>query len=138
MIDKLRTARKQMEILHKTFDSYKIDPEQNLQNANREHNGRRSSVSYELNLRLMLSAYHLGTGACDLSKLFSMLGFGNMLNFERSFYRHEHDINERIIKVTRRTIASALLEEIRMTAEAALSEVIDDRSLRMCVFLQTV
>ena len=78
----------------------------------------------------MLSAYHLGTGACDLSKLFSMLGFGNMLHFERSFYRHEHDINERIIHVTRRTIASALLEEIRMTAEETFSDLIEDRSLQ--------
>ena len=59
IVDKLRTARKRMESLLKTLEQYKIDPEQNSQYADREHNGRRNSVSYELNLRLMLSAYHV-------------------------------------------------------------------------------
>ena len=56
-----------MKVLQKTFHSYRIDPDQNEDNVHKQHNVRRSSVSYELNIRLMLSDYHLGTGVCDLS-----------------------------------------------------------------------
>ena len=58
-----------------------------------------------------------------------MFGFGNILNFERSFYRDEHDINDRIIAVIRRTIESALMEKIKKIVEEKLREVIYQRSL---------
>ena len=61
-------------------------------NADKNYNAHTSSVFYEMNLRLTLSAYHLGTGASDLSKPFMMLGFGNVLSFGRSFTRQTRDM----------------------------------------------
>ena len=60
VINKLQNARKRMEVLQKNNHFYKIGLDQNGDNVHRENNERRSSVSCELNLRLMLSASHLG------------------------------------------------------------------------------
>ena len=61
-------------------------------------------ASHELNFRVMLTAYHLGTGAADITKLFTILGFSKMINFERTFTRHGYEayINGGIIDVTQK------------------------------------
>ena len=63
----------------------------------------------------MLAAYHLGTGPQDVTKLFSMLGLGSMLWFERTFTRHEAYLNNGIIKVANEIIDESMISEIKTT-----------------------
>ena len=104
----MRNTKSKMNRLKDALSKYRVDPDQNVGNEERIHDARRISVSYEVDLRLMLSAYHIGTGGCDLSKLFIIIDFGNMLNFERSFTRYEHFLNERIIEKSTTTEKSSI------------------------------
>ena len=42
-------------------------------------------IQYDINLRSMFVAYHIGTGGLDLVKMLSMIGCGVGLSYERSF-----------------------------------------------------
>ena len=99
-----------------------MDTEQLLDHDEIDASGRRKSISYELNLRVMLAAYHLRTGAVDITKLFTMLGFSKMINFERTFTRHESYINDGIIEVTQNIIEQAMIKEITACAEKQLNK----------------
>ena len=102
--------------LRRQFKQYDMNAEQLLDHKEVDASGRHKSISYELNLRVMLAAYHLGTGAADITKLFTMLGFSKMIYFERTFTRHEAYINDGIIDVTRNIIEQAMINEIHACA----------------------
>ena len=72
----------------------------------------------------MLAAYHLGTGPQDVSKLFSMLGLGSMLWFERTFTSHEAYLNNGIIQVANEIIDQSMLSEIKITLSKQISSFI--------------
>ena len=73
----------------------------------------------------MLSAYHLGIEAADLTKLFTMLGFGNMVYFKRIFSRHEAFINDGILSATSEIIKDSMVSEIRATVHKLYGEKLD-------------
>ena len=68
----------------------------------------------------MLTPYHLGTGAFDITKLFTMLGFERMLNFDRTFAQNEAFLNKGIISVTQKIINDSLHNEIRAAGNKQL------------------
>ena len=108
------------------FANWRINAQQNSHNDRGVTNCNRSSTSYEINLRCMLAAYHLGTGPQYITKLCSMLGLENMLWFERSFTRHEGKLNEELIIVAKTMIRQALINEIISTANSQAYETIHE------------
>ena len=120
------------------FEKWRINAQQNSHNDGGVTNCNRSSTSYEINLRCMLAAYHLGTGPQDITKLCSMLGLGNMLWFERSFTRHEAKLNEGLILVAKTMIKQALINEIVSTINSQAYDAINDKGRNdFLEFIQT-
>ena len=115
LYDQIRNLKQNIAQYENEFNTWKIDAEQNEANKDKINNCSRSSVTYEINLRCMLAAYHLGTGPQDVTKLFSMLGLGSMLWFERTFTRHEAYLNNGIIKVANEIIDESMISEIKTT-----------------------
>ena len=78
-------------------------------------------MSYQLNVRAMLSAFINGTGAVDITRSLILMGLGGK-GFERSFYRQSRYMHEIIMRVTRRLIHEGLLEEIGASVHHMIKE----------------
>ena len=59
---------KEYRVYEKEFEKWQINAQQNSLNVHKVANCTHSSSSYEINLRCMLAAYHLGTGSQDVTK----------------------------------------------------------------------
>ena len=66
-LDRKRYLIGKMVGLRRQFKEYEMDAEQLTEHDDNDSSGRRKSISYELNLRVMLAVYHLGTGAVDIT-----------------------------------------------------------------------
>ena len=72
-------------------------------------------IDSELNLRCMLSAYHLGTGGLDIMKHLSMIGCNINHKFCRNFERNSNKVNEQIIHTCNIKIDKQMVTEVAMT-----------------------
>ena len=78
-----------------------------------KHNRRSPFLNYELNLMSILSAHHIGGGATNIMKAFSMLDLGGMsFTYQRTFYRSSGEVHSRIIKRCDEIIGQAMVNEI--------------------------
>ena len=78
-------------------------------------------MSYQLNVRAMLSAFINGTGDVDITRSLILMGLGGK-GFERSFYRQSRYMHEIIMRVTKRLVHEALLEEIGASVDHMIKE----------------
>ena len=79
-------------------------------------------VSYEVNLRAILSAYMIGTGGFDICRVMIMLGISGGPVFERQFYRCSNYIHEMIIKICVKVVQDALHGEIMVSRKAKMKD----------------
>jgi hypothetical protein len=78
--------------------------------------GRYGMVSYEINLRAILSAYMIGTGGFDICRVMTMMGISGGPVFERQFYKCSAYIHHKIIEVCAKVVRDALDEEIELSS----------------------
>ena len=118
MVDKTRNrityTQRVVKKYEKSQNEGEVDPvyienETNKKNQNKQRNQyeQRSIMAYQLNIRVMLSAFINGTGAADITRTLTLMGLGGK-GFERSFYRHSRYMHEIIMRV-RRLIHEGLL-----------------------------
>ena len=80
-----------------------------------------SIMTYQLNVRAMLSAFINGTGSVDVTRSLVLMGLGGK-GFERSFYRNSRYMHRIIMRVTKRLVHEALLKEIGASVDHVIKE----------------
>ena len=98
-------------------ESRSITP-QHVVNKDKNNNNKQQFINSALNLRCMLSAYHLGTGGLDIMKHLSMMGCDTNHAFIRNFTRNSGKVNEHIIKVCNSIVDQQMIREIQSTITA--------------------
>ena len=69
-------------------------------------------LNSEINVRCLLGAFMMGTGAGDVGKFMSMIGVGGGVAFERQFYFNQATACEIILRRCRAIVRKAMLQEI--------------------------
>ena len=78
-------------------------------------NNRRKSLSYEINLRSLLTPYYLGVGSRDIVAFGSMLGLNGSSCFHSCYQNNSKKVEDIIIKVASQFMDDVLIEEISAT-----------------------
>ena len=91
------------------------------ENKKRNQYEQISTMSYQLNVRAMLSASINGTGDCDVTRPLLLMGLGGKA-FERTFYRNSEYMHQIIMRVTKRLVHTALLEDIGVSIDIMIKE----------------
>ena len=71
--------------------------------------------AYDINLRVLLFSYYIGTGAMYIGYLANFLGIPDGSTYRRSHHRHVNSINKVILDLGQNTFDEALVEEVKMT-----------------------
>ena len=127
---KARWKTKQIDKLHTTFQNRAIKPTMIKNSTNKLLTGQ-LFLGSEINLRCMLSAYHLGTGPLDIMKNLSMIGCDINHNFMRTVYRKSKEINQRIIDTCNSIIELQMVREVEATIkhnEAACNKLLTSKN----------
>ena len=114
---KLRSVNKQITKMEEIVQARSIPP-QHLGQKNKDENKKQQFINSALNLRCMLSAYHLGTGGLDIMKHLSMMGCDTNHAFVRNFTRNSSKVNEQIINTCNTLIDKQLIQETKLTIAA--------------------
>ena len=93
-------------------------------------------MTYELNVRAMLFVFTNGTGGCGVICSFVIMGLGGK-SFERTIHRNSGYIHKTIMRVTKRFVHTALLDEICASIEAMINNGGKD-ALEWCVILEKI
>ena len=75
----------------------------------------RKSLSYEINLRALLTPYYLGVGSRDIVAFGSMLGLNGSSCFHSCYQNNSKKVEDIIIKVASQFMDDVLIEEISAT-----------------------
>ena len=119
-----KSRRKQKHTKYTNHSKTQIIPSQQmkLDLPNACSIGQCGMVSYEINLRAILSAYMIGTGGFDICRVMTMLGISGGSVFERQFYRCSNYIHDKIIQVCVKVVQDALDEEIMSCCGAKMND----------------
>lgn len=83
----------------------------------------------EVNIRAVLSAFYIGTGGGDVSKVLGMLGVGGSLSFERNFTNHSPKISKIIREVCDNLIYHSFVGEVIVTIKEKYPFYSDEHNL---------
>ena len=83
----------------------------NNMNEKPDHYEQRTTMTYQLNVRTMLTAFINGTDGWDVTRSLVLMGLGSK-SFERTFYRKSGYMHKIIMGVTKRFVHTALLDDI--------------------------
>ena len=84
----------------------------------------------EVNIRAVLSAFYIGTGGGDVSKVLGMLGVGGSLSFERNFTKYSPKISKIVREVCDKLIYECFVEEIMVTMKEKYPSYNDEDKLK--------
>ena len=84
--------------------------------------GQKKSTDAEENLIAILIPFVTGVGARELETILSMQGLPNSKNYERTIYRWQPMVAEKIIEISEREMRYAMSEEIKATIIADKGE----------------
>ena len=96
------------------FIEHSIRP-QVLEQQHKKQRTKKNFIDLELNLRCMLSAYHLGMGGLDIMKHLLMIGCDIYHDYRRNFSRNRKKVNEQIINTCNIIIDKQMVTEVAMT-----------------------
>ena len=88
-------------------------------------------LNSEINVRCLLGAFMMGTGAGDVGKFMSMIGVGGGVAFERQFYFNNATACEIILRRCRTIVRKAMLQEIAMTMREQYNELLSEEVINL-------
>ena len=75
----------------------------------------------EINVRSLLGAFMIGTGAADIARFMTMVGVGGGSAFERRFYSEQAEACGVLLDRCNQIVRASLLEEIVLTMREQLN-----------------
>jgi hypothetical protein len=118
---KVQYINKQIKKIDDIDETRSITP-QHVIEKDKKNNNKEQFINSALNLRCMLSAYHLGTGGLDIMKHLSMMGCDTNHAIIRNFTRNSGKVNELIIKVCNSIVDEQMMREIQATIKTKHSK----------------
>ena len=79
-------------------------------------------MKLEVNILVMMTALHCGTGNVDISKMGAFLGITRTKSWEWSASTHTTQVNNQITSVVNTVVEESLKKEITTTTNVVLSE----------------
>ena len=115
---------RQKKILAKIHQNNEQHTVQSLKTAPNKMLDTNPFLNSEINIRCVLGAFIMGTGASDVGKFMSMIGVGGGSAFERQFFLNQERFSTIILRRCRSIVRKGMLEEIAITMKEQFKDVL--------------